>query len=207
LKLPRLIHSHDCLAIYDRQVIRKVFRGIVEDFPYGGIGPSHHLFHSVGRPYEMAFVDSFGTSGADKDIFVVIGHSHYLMGNDLSEREDQVKSPLHEQLVDLGRPGIVHDPFRYFLHKFTRYIAQGHYIVAPVMVSEQLPRGFPEHVADLVVCHGRVGPQSGQDIGELAPEVFEAHLRQFSGTAGQPREIGRYGQHLLPETYFLKCPV
>ena len=61
----------------------------------------------------MAFVDPFGAAGSHKNIFVIIGHPDHLMWDHLSDGEDQVMSPLHQQPVDLGRPGIRHPSFRY----------------------------------------------------------------------------------------------
>ena len=54
----------------------------------------------------MTLVDSFCTAGADKKIFIVIGHTDHFMGNHLSNRQDQIVSALVYQLVQLGGPVI-----------------------------------------------------------------------------------------------------
>ena len=52
----------------------------------------------------MAFINAFGSTGADKDIFIVIGHADDFVRHDLPDRQDQIKSALDQKIVDLCGP-------------------------------------------------------------------------------------------------------
>ena len=49
---------------------------------------THHAFHTVCCTYEMTFVDTFYSTGSNKNIFVVIGHSNNFVRNNLTDGQN-----------------------------------------------------------------------------------------------------------------------
>ena len=128
----------------------------------------------------MAFIDPFGTTCSNKNIFVVVGHSHHFVGDHLPDGQNQVEAAFDEQAVYLCRPRVVNGALRNFLDKFRRNSSQGNHIFSPVVFAEKVARCLSEHVADLFVGHGGVRTQCRQNIGEFVSVILPGHFGQFA---------------------------
>ena len=88
----------------------------------------------------MAIVDAGIPSSSDEDVLGVVGHSDHFVGDDLSDRQDQIVSPLGDDAIDLGWPRFRVDPFGRLRHKFLIDITEGIDIGAESMDADQVSR-------------------------------------------------------------------
>ena len=144
--------------IHDRKILDEMGSAIFEDIADRGPGTSHYALHTVGRPQEMALVDSLGTSDSHEYVLGMVSHTYDLVRNDLTYGKDQVERRIEQQFVDLDRPAVADPPLRNLFHIGSRDFSYRHDIVAPVVDPELFFRNTPEHRGYLPVSHRGMGP-------------------------------------------------
>ena len=76
--------------VHKRNILNKVFLGIVKHLSYGRKILTHNPLHTIEGTQHMGRVDHRGTAAADENILSVIGHTHHLVGNDLTDGKNKV---------------------------------------------------------------------------------------------------------------------
>ena len=107
--------------------------GIVEDFPCGGVRNTQGLLHTANGAEHVGFVDHLASAHTYEDVLAVIGHAHNLVGNHLSDGENQVISSVDELFIDLHLNVRGIQPSGNFLDDFLRHFSDGNGVCLPVV--------------------------------------------------------------------------
>ena len=83
-----------------------MLHAVVKDFSNGGLFSAHHPLHAIYRTYHMGAVDHPVAANAYKQVFGMVCHSHNLMGNDLTGRNDQIVCRIHDPVVNQDPPQV-----------------------------------------------------------------------------------------------------
>ena len=60
-------------------MVGKMIRCIIKNTTNRRISMSHHSFHAISSTHKVTFIDAFYPTGANKNVFVIIGHSHHFV--------------------------------------------------------------------------------------------------------------------------------
>ncbi len=203
-QLARVVLAYYRLHVDDRQVRGEVVAGVVQHAADGRIRAAHHALHAVDGSEEVAAMNPDGAAGAYEDVFVVVGHANYLVGDDLADREDEVVAAVAEQLVHLRGPRVIDLALADVVEELAGDFAQGHYVVAPVVHAEEATWRRSVHGGDLIVRHGLMGAQGGQHVCQLVAVVLPGKLRQKAALGVHPGEVGRDRQHFFANTKLIE---
>src|SRR5438270_8069778 len=88
-----------CEHVNDGKVPEEPIRGVIEYIAHRVFGATHDSFHAVNRAQIMAAVDALAAAGPYQNVLVVIRHADNFMGDNLTDRENQVEASLGNQPV------------------------------------------------------------------------------------------------------------
>ena len=174
----------------NRPVLQKMLHAVVKDFSNGGLFSAHHPLHAIYRAYHMGAVDHPVAANAYKQVFGMVCHSHNLMGNDLTGRNDQIVCRIHDPAVDLHIHRILPETLGDLLHILRRDLSQSKHIPPPVMDHHTFIRNVSVHELPLLLCYRRVGSQCRQNINQHVPG-FQQMIVQVCDFPGLRMESGK----------------
>src|SRR6267378_671053 len=154
---------------------------VIENAAHGILSVPHDALNPINGAQIMTPVYAVTTSGANKNILVVIRHAYNFVGHNLADGKDEVETAIYNEAVYLSRPRIVQLALRLFVDELRRYFAKGLDISSPVVDAEKVSRHRSKHSRDLVWLHGGMGAEGRQNCLELVAIVLPRVARQVAG--------------------------